>query len=249
LHLRGKWDKIYIYLNQSKERKLFALETIYTIPVNKTFETAEDCPFCRLFKELEKNELDIILGASMMEPDIRIQTNKLGFCKSHYEQMFTAKNRLGLALILESHLDSVDKVLSPGAIGLKDRSERIAEGAKELNSTCYICNRVEHHFAKMIETSLILWERDKEFRKKFDSQQYFCVPHYQRLMESAKKFLPKKLLGDFVASAERIQDAYQEKLREDVSWFVKKFDYRYKDEPWGDSKDAVERAIAFLSGK
>ncbi len=225
------------------------METIYTIPVNRTFETAEECPYCRLFRELEKNELDIILGASMMEPDIRIQTNKLGFCKDHYEQMFTAKNRLGLALILESHLDSVEKVLSPGMIGFKDRAERIAQGASELNSTCYVCSRIEHHFAKMIETSLILWENDKEFRKKFDSQPYFCVPHYQRMIETAKRNLPKKLLGDFVSAAENIQNAYQEKLREDVSWFVKKFDYRYKDEPWGDAKDAVERAIAFLSGK
>ena len=40
---------------------------------------------------------------------------------------------------------------------------------------------------------------------------------------------------------------YYDKLREDVRWFVKKFDYRYDDEPWGDAKDAVERAIKFLS--
>jgi len=39
---------------------------------------------------------------------------------------------------------------------------------------------------------------------------------------------------------------YSEKLLGDVSWFIKKFDYRYHDEPWGDAKDAVERAIRFL---
>ena len=35
-------------------------------------------------------------------------------------------------------------------------------------------------------------------------------------------------------------------LTEDVSWFCKKFDYRYDEEPWYNSKDAVERAIRFL---
>ena len=33
-----------------------------------------------------------------------------------------------------------------------------------------------------------------------------------------------------------------------VDWFIKKFDYRFQDEPWKDSKDAVERAILKLSG-
>ena len=34
----------------------------------------------------------------------------------------------------------------------------------------------------------------------------------------------------------------------DVSWFCKKFDYRYEKEDWKNSKDAVERALDFLNG-
>ena len=33
-----------------------------------------------------------------------------------------------------------------------------------------------------------------------------------------------------------------------MSWFCKKFDYRYENEPWGNAKDAPERARLFLSG-
>ena len=51
----------------------------------------------------------------------------------------------------------------------------------------------------------------------------------------------------FTEDADKIESACIEKLCGDVSWFCKKFDYRYKDEPWNDSKDAVERAIKFLS--
>jgi hypothetical protein len=39
---------------------------------------------------------------------------------------------------------------------------------------------------------------------------------------------------------------YLDTLSEDVSWFCKKFDYRYESEPWKNSKDSVERAIKFL---
>ena len=102
------------------------MEQIYTIPVNEAFDKsladpACGCPFCTLYKKLQSDNLDIILGASMMEPDIRIKTNKLGFCGKHYSMMFEKKNRLGLALMLESHLDELRDdigkkllVLSPG---------------------------------------------------------------------------------------------------------------------------------------
>ena len=64
------------------------MEQIYTIPVNEAFEaSAADascgCAFCALYRKLEENELDLILGASMMEPDVRIKTNDEGFCKTH----------------------------------------------------------------------------------------------------------------------------------------------------------------------
>ncbi|MBQ4316768.1 MAG: hypothetical protein IJC20_00830 [Clostridia bacterium] len=80
-------------------------EHIYTIPVTEAFSENKDrCPFCALLEKLERDELDIILGASMMEPDVRSETNEKGFCKKNYEKMFDMKNRLGLALMLESHL-------------------------------------------------------------------------------------------------------------------------------------------------
>ena len=41
-------------------------------------------------------------------------------------------------------------------------------------------------------------------------------------------------------------DHYLAELQKDVSWFCKKFDYRYDEEPWYNSKDAVERAFKFL---
>ena len=56
------------------------MERIYTIPVNEAFDAsmadpACGCPICALYRKLEENELDLILGGSMMEPDVRIRTN------------------------------------------------------------------------------------------------------------------------------------------------------------------------------
>ena len=62
------------------------MDTIYTIPVNEAFEaSAADsscgCPFCALYNKLEDDELELILGASMMEPDVRIKTNMKAFAE------------------------------------------------------------------------------------------------------------------------------------------------------------------------
>lgn len=224
-------------------------EKIYTIPVNEAFESSDGCPFCRLFEKLEKDEVDLILGASMMEPDVRIETNKKGFCSTHYRKMFVSKNRLGLALMLQSHLDTIRRgVETKPSILVKDAGANTSKFIEKLDSTCYICDRIEGKLSKMFETAAILWERDKAFREKCSSRTYFCFPHYKRFLLAASARLSKKDYPEFLKSVNEVEMKYFDKLTNDVSWFCKKFDYLYKDEPWGDSKDAVERAIKMLSG-
>ena len=38
-------------------------------------------------------------------------------------------------------------------------------------------------------------------------------------------------------------------LQEDIDWFIQKFDYRFKDEPWKNSKDALQRTILKVSSE
>lgn len=218
------------------------MEKIYTIPVNETFEEQDGCPFCRLFSRLENDELDIILGASLMEPDIRIETNKKGFCHAHYEKMFEGKNRLGLGLMLETHIAELITRLEKMPL-LSDKTKATSDYLEEASHSCYICDRIENNFEKMIECACILWETDEAFREKFAKTPYFCIEHYSRMMKCATTFVSKKVRPDFYKAASAIELAYLKELQGDVSWFCKKFDYRYDDEPWGNSKDAVERAI------
>ncbi len=84
-------------------------ESILTIPVTDIFEPKCGCPICRLRDTLEQRTVEYIMGAAMMEPDVRMETNKLGFCKTHFEQMRACKNRLSLALMLQSHLQDMQK--------------------------------------------------------------------------------------------------------------------------------------------
>ncbi len=226
------------------------MEQIYTIPVNEAFEaSAADkscgCAFCRLYNKLEDNELELILGASMMEPDVRIQTNKEGFCRTHYDMMFERGNRLGMALTLESHLDELAKDIKDKGL-FSVAGQRPMKRISALEGSCYVCRRIEFNFGHMIETAVLLWENDPDFRPKLTSQPYFCLPHYKRLLTVASGRLDKKRFAEFEKVCSSIVDGYMEELRGDVSWFCKKFDYRYDEEPWYNSKDAVERSMRFL---
>jgi hypothetical protein len=217
------------------------IEKIYTIPVNEAFDLYAGCPVCSLYKKLEEIGLDSILGAAMMEPDIRIQTNKKGFCGKHFDIMFNLKNRLGLALMLESHLSlNIIPTLKGGLFAKNKKPDKQKD-------SCYVCEKIEFSLTKMLENTAFLWEREKEFKEKLLKQPYFCVKHYSALLYAGEYTLSKKPYQDFSSDCKTVMVRYGEKLFDDVSWFVRKFDYRYEDEPWGDSKDAVERAIKFLS--
>ena len=80
-------------------------ESILTIPISEILEPREGCPICRMRDMLEQRTVEYIMGAAMMEPDVRQDTNRLGFCFTHYQQLMMQNNRLSLGLMLNSHLE------------------------------------------------------------------------------------------------------------------------------------------------
>ena len=229
------------------------MEQIYTIPVNEAFdETAEKhefgCPLCLLYRKLQNDEIDIILGASMMEPDIRIKTNDMGFCHSHYGMMLRRKRMLGMGLILESHLAEVKNKLN-GKGSLISKTGASMKELSRLNSECYVCSRIDKNLLMMIATTVYLFETDTNFKAKLKRAPYFCIPHYEATLSYAEKKMSKKAFKELYEAMHEVNENYITNLSSDVSWFCKKFDYRYDEEPWYNAKDSVYRSIKFLSGE
>ena len=228
------------------------MEQIYTIPVNEAFDLVSEkpecgCPFCVLYKKLQSDEIDIILGASMMEPDIRIKTNEMGFCLSHYNIMLGKKRMLGMGLMMESHLAEVKKRLL-GQTLLGKKASVAVSSLGELENSCYVCSRIERNLNAMIATAVYLYESDFNFPKKLKAAPFFCLPHYRAMVDYASKKMGKKSFADFYKAVSEMEERYIDTLTSDVSWFCKKFDYRYDEEPWYNSKDSVPRTVSFLSG-
>ncbi|MGI6264645.1 MAG: DUF6062 family protein [Acutalibacteraceae bacterium] len=222
--------------------------SLVTIPIDEVFQPREGCPLCRLRDTLEARTVEYITGAAMMEPDIRIQTNKEGFCHRHYRQMLARRNRLSVALMLESHLDELDKQVFSGLplIGKSGAKQGVSAG--KAAESCFICHQVDDTMRKMLATVCRTWEEQKAFRDLFREQEGLCLPHFAALAETAEQ-MSKKSRDDFVKAASELCRGALTALRQDVSHFCKMFDYRNsgEDADWGNSKDAIERAVRFLT--
>ena len=224
-------------------------QDICTIPISEVFEINDGCPICRMRETVEKRIVEYIMGAAMMEPDIRIETNRLGFCERHFDMMLNTRGRLQLALILESHIDEINKKIFEKK--LFNSSSKKGTNARKVSDSCFVCDKIEWGFSRMIDTVFRCYEDDREFREMFNNQPMFCLKHYELLMNSPSKKVLKRYSSEFNDNLSRITGNYVADLHSDLKKYCSMYDYRNagKDADWGNSKDAVERAVAFLSGK
>ncbi len=226
-------------------------EDICTIPVSEGFEEKDGCPICRMRAIAEKRVIDYIMGAAMMEPDVRINTNELGFCRDHFGQMMKAGNRLSLALILDSHLQEIDKQIFAEAKLFKPSEKKIRYRAVRLEETCFVCAKLNYGMSHMIDTIYRVYESDEDFRKLFSEQTELCLPHYTLLMQYLPEKMDKDIRKQFKTAAKNLAQGYLRELCGDVRHFCDMFDYHNntEDADWGNSKDAIERSIAYLNGE
>ena len=224
-------------------------EKLYTIPVNDTFDMDCECPVCEMYRKLESDALDFTLGPSYMEEDIRAMTDKAGFCKDHVSKLYARGNRLGMALMYQTHtyelIKQLEKIKPESKSGFLKKADnsKLESYIKELICSCFICNRIEDVFERYIITIMYLWKNDKDFKEKYKKSKGFCIEHYGMLIEYASKELSGKNLEEFVEVTRSLFLDNMKRVKEDLDWFIDKFDYRYKDEPWKNSKDALPRML------
>jgi len=233
-------------------------EHIHTIPVIDAVRDAKVCPFCAMKRKLERDAIGFALGPSYMEDDVRMQTNRVGFCARHLDQMYAEQNRLGLALMLHTHLqqlnkdtDTILKAKFSAPLFGRDANGPIARLRTHINTVnndCYICDKVDNTFLRYIDTFLYLWSKDGEEAKLINQVPGYCLPHYAMLLEAAEK-LSKSKRDRFIAEIATRQQAFMQELEADLEWFTLKFDYRNADEPWKNAKDALPRALALLGSE
>ena len=236
-------------------------EHLETIPVSEAFEAGDECPFCHLERQVEQKAIRYVIGpgASYMEPDVRGATDAAGFCRQHYKKLFDYGNSLGNALMLQTYLiglrrelsAQLDELVLPDKRGLLSRKPTeelpLLTWAKEKNSTCFLCSKVQYNMNRYYATFFHLI-KDPEFRAKAEGGKGFCMHHFTELLEAAREKLPNSQREWFYTTVCEQMRQNLSRIQEDVDWFVDKFDYRNASAPWKNSKDAVSRGMQKLKG-
>lgn len=239
-------------------------EQLYTIPLNDAVNENDECPFCFIERSIEQDMLDFVLGnaASYMEADIREQTDKAGFCRPHFQKMFDYGNTLGNAWILKTHykrmLQEMRKEFAsfkPGHLSLRDKLRGAASDENSIGNwvsakenSCYICKGFQDTYERYLDTFFYLFKQDTEFVAKIKNGKGFCLPHFGDLCRAAGSKLSEKEQKEFYDILLPLMENNMERLYEDVSWMVEKFDYVNKDADWKNSRDAIQRGMQKLKG-
>lgn len=226
-------------------------EKLYTIPVNDAYASDCECPICKMYGNIEQDAIEFTMGPSYMEDDIRMVTDKKGFCSNHITKLYRHQNRLGLALMLDTHIkrtiNEFEKIRpasakAPSLFKKASGAGRI-EWLKEINNSCYICDRISGTFERYIATIFYLYSNDKEFASKIKGSKGLCSKHFTLLYDSASVYLGGSEYQEFLSLICEVFIDNLKRVEEELEWFTDKFDYRNADAPWKNSKDALPRTI------
>lgn len=228
-------------------------EQLYTIPVNEAFDNKCECPVCVMYHKIEEGALDFTLGPSYMEDDVRMVTDKVGFCERHVEKMYKRGNRLGMALMLKTHADKLINDAEGKVKHMKVQKNRksedtcaLSEYLHKVEDSCFICNRVNDVFDRYIETIFFLYEKESDFREKIRNAHGICNKHMRLLLNKSVDNLNKNAAQDFAQDMTAVYLENLTRIRDDLAWFIDKFDYRNAEADWKNSKDAVQRMMLQL---
>ncbi len=234
-----------------------------TIPVWDAYIEETECPLCLLHAKAERHYLDFFLGNSVMVPEMRIQVNEAGFCPEHFMLLLQGDNRLGLALMTETHMHELESKLSTALRALlqsakqdRPRSKTVKAGLRKLASLlsqhrhrCLICDRLTSTLKRYAFTILHLWQREAEFRDKFLDSKGFCLHHLSFMNAMAEEMLRGKRLAEWLRDLLPLQAGQLTRLRQELSRFAQKFDHHSGGTPWETARDALPRALQKLTGK
>lgn len=251
-------------------------ERIYTIPINEAFDQDSECPLCICETKLENDALEYYVGPAMMEPDCRIETNKTGFCADHFYKLYNLrKDRLPLALVIDTHLTEQIKILEgiyrkhekslkslcgkgvleslPETIKGKNSAsgraiEEIVDKLKELKKTCAVCDKMNSNMDKLIDNTLYLYKKESDFKRKFLNSKGFCLKHLEALLEKSREVLSPAYQAELLVNLFPLELKELSRIQDEVNYFTRMFDYRNANADWKNSRDAVSRSIEKIAG-
>ena len=216
---------------------------------------APGCPLCRVGEEAVQRYLRFVFHESVNDPATRGRLAAAwGFCRRHAwhflrlewatmrDGLSTANIAEGLVKTAEQFLD--DSLSTPSAPGRGSRAVRAR--VKKLVGTltptgeCPACALQAQHEDYALTVLLRVLE-EEVWRERFALSGGLCLHHLRRALTAEES--PDGIRWVIDDHRRRLHD-----LLADLEEYIRKHDYRFSGEPYGQERDAIVRATALLAG-
>lgn len=235
-----------------------------TIPVIDALKEDDECLLCVVQNKTDKLYTESFLGGSVMAPETRVKVNEHGFCPRHFHDLYAQKNRLGLALMTHTYmretvrklhdkekqlpLNAKKKLFADKKSNEFKQFEEFCAWLEDKRQDCMICKKVNEAMDRYTYTMLHLYRTSEEFRNKLSGSRGLCLNHLKRSVEIANEKFGSGGAAEWLRFILPVEYNAFERLDGELDWFVKKFDYRYREEPWGTSEDSLVRTLQKMVG-
>lgn len=213
------------------ELSFFDLEAI-----EKLGEYENDCPLCRMKEESLRKTVYTILYELVNDSGVRARFNEEGLCNEHAKFMvkiakeYPELGGLGPAIIFKDILEE----------SVEDIKKLTFKRVKEQNFSYYLC-RIEREYEEVYTRAFAKIFRSIEEGKEYENQKsVFCLRHTSMVFRELSKH--KAVFNWF----KRIQIEKYEEIVAKLEIFIKKYDYRRKNMPFGDEVSAWKLSAKIL---
>ena len=188
-------------------------------------DEAEPCAICRLAARSATRAVREIFSEFVNDPQARDKFRATGgFCQLHTSLVEATGDALGVAILYSDLTRLVIESLEP----TKPRSLLRSSKPKP----CLCCateNEASARYLKALADAANVTELELGG---------FCRLHHQSLCKLLPPAIREKLIAQEVTHLKRLQTELDE--------IIRKNDYRFRHEEWGDERDAWRRALAKL---
>lgn len=190
------------------------------------------CPVCLLLEMYSDRYIDSLLYESVNNISLRAKLiTSGGFCIEHSKKLLRFGYKgysLGISIIYRDLVDTYYKTLN-------------TQGTLPSDRRCLVCEVLEDAENRLIE-ELIRSMKDYEFYQAYRSSNGICMSHLSRVLRLSKDREVNEIFLELTASKLK-------ELSDQLSEFIRKQDYRFKEEPIGIEADSWIRAIEILKLK
>lgn len=115
--------------------------------------------------------------------------------------------------------------------------------------SCHICNIVKSQFQRYLATFFVLYKQnDSEFMELLRGGKGVCIHHLADVLDTAPQYINDKQQKELRELLFAQMEANLDRMIDELEWFQKKFDYRYRDADWNGAQDSVQRAMQKIAG-